>query len=154
MKLFLLFVCCGAVVIIGFLFSNYYKKKLIVFSDLLKFCDVLKSEIKFKKSTINEIFKNNKHMFSKEFNDLVDICFNFVDYKEFNYLSKKEFKIVRNFMLALGKNDVVGEIENIDSRKILLQNYYDDLVIKNKSEGELAVKFSISCAVLIFIIFI
>ncbi len=154
MKLVLLIICCCAVIITGYLYSNYFKKKLIIFYDLLNFCDLLKTEIKLRKTTIIEIVKNSDGQFSKEFKNLIYYYLGLCDKYQQNYLSKSEENLIKNFVLSLGKNDIWGEMENLDVRKNMIQNYCNQLYDKNKREGELGLKFGVLGAVIIFIVFI
>lgn len=155
MKILILIFVCAAVFYLGFCFSQYYKKKLLIFCDLIKLCDILTNQIRFNKSTINKIITDNLLNFSDEFKKLL-ISYYINNNENFSsiYLNNGELIIIKDFLNGLGKFDVQGEIENIKNQQTLIAIKKEELEIKNNKVGALGTKLGVLCALLVFVILV
>lgn len=156
MKLIVLLILCCAVVYVGYLFSMVLKRKLQIFYDLLTFCDLLENSIKLNKDPVYKIVSDNKTMFSKEFNQVINVFYynKSLSSEVKFYLSYQEQLIISNLFKNLGKFDVECEINNLKANKNIVKLHYNELNNRNKNEGVLGVKLGVLFAVLVFIIFI
>ena len=155
MKIIVLLVVCVCVFYIGYLFTSLYKRKLQIFSDLIKLCDLLENKIKFKKELVPQILNESRTLFCKEFNFLIDELYfkiggNIVGI----LLSDYEFKIVKQFFDSIGTLDVEGEISNVKANSEQFKSVYYELKANNKTVGELGVKLGVLLSILVFIIFV
>lgn len=155
MKLYFILLICVAVFYIGYCFSIYYKKKLTIYCDLIKLCEILQSEIKFNKNTIHQIILNNLNSFSNEFKQfLINYYINNNNDYNLIYLNSSEIKTIKNFFDSLGKYDVEGEIAQIKNQQTILALKKDEVEIKNQKIGQLGTKLGVLCALLVFIVLV
>ncbi len=154
MKLLIVIIVSMCVFLLGLMFTNYYKHKLIIFSDVVKFCNLLSSSIRFNKLTIVEFIKFNNDNFSSDFVKILNDYF--IDGKEINcnYLTLKEIENITRFFKSLGKHDVKGEVENIENNKVFFNSIKTEIKNNNDRIGVLGVKLGVLGALLVFIIFI
>lgn len=139
---------------LGYLFTKSYKKKVIIFNDLVKFCEICDLGITINKLSITKIIDEYKDSFSKQFLDIVDNYYlnkNF-DYHS-DYLSVSEEKIVKDFLLSLGKMDVGCELNNLCNNKKAFEKIYRDLK-ENKQKGMLGTKLGVLFGLIFFIVFV
>lgn len=155
MKIFLILVICISIFYLGVCFSKYYKKKLIFFNNLLNFCEILESQIQFKKITINQIIVENLNSFDFEFKQFLNEYYLKNNYNySCMFLNSNENLIVKKFFKSLGKFDVKGEINNLKNQQNLLKIKQAEINDKNNKIGVLGTKLGSLCAILVFIILI
>lgn len=154
MKLLVLIIVCLCVFGLGVMFTNYHKHKLIIFSDLVKFCVLFESSIRFNKLTINQFIKSNFKNFSPEFSKILNDYFVLKKDIDCNYLTSKEIYDIEKFFLSLGSHDLIGEVENIKNNKTIFETAKAEIKTNNERVGLLGVKLGALCALLIFVIFI
>lgn len=155
MKTVVLLIICGCVFYIGCLFTSYYKRKLQIFSDLIKLCDLLESQIKFKKELVPNILLNNKKLFCSDFNMLIDEMYFKSSKQNIGYLlTYNELKIVHQFFDSIGMLDVDNEINNLKANSENFKSILNDLKTNKNGVGELGIKLGVLMSILIFIIFI
>lgn len=155
MKIFLILVICISIFYLGVCFSKYYKKKLVFFNNLLNFCEILESQIQFKKITINQIIVENLNSFDFEFKQFLNEYYLKNNYNySCMFLNSNENLIVKKFFKSLGKFDVKGEINNLKNQQNLLKIKQAEINDKNNKIGVLGTKLGSLCAILVFIILI
>ncbi|HBP44157.1 MAG TPA: hypothetical protein DD621_05815 [Clostridiales bacterium] len=153
-KIIVLIFVCSLITILGFIISNQYKKRIIIFKDLSKFCSICENKIKLNKISIKEIIDENKEIFSKEF---IDIAYNYyiLGNEEYNsnILNFEEEKMVKDFFSSIGKMDLDTEINNMCTYKKNMECKLKYL-LDNKASGQLGAKFGILLSLIVFIVFI
>lgn len=153
-KIIVLIFVCSLITILGFIISNQYKKRIIIFKDLSKFCSICENKIKLNKISIKEIIDENKEIFSKEF---IDIAYNYyiLSNEEYNsnILNFEEEKMVKDFFSSIGKMDVDTEINNMCTYKKNMECKLKHL-LDNKTSGQLGAKLGILLSLIVFIVFI
>lgn len=154
MKLIVLFVVCLCVFYVGYLYTNYHKKKLMIFCDLVKFCGLFESSVRFSKLTLIEIVNKYKNLFCLEFNNILDDYFIKMKPIESDFLSKEEIAEVTDFLSSLGKQDLIGEVENVRDYKTKFISMKTDIENINSKVGGLGIKLGILTSLLIFVIFV
>ena len=153
-KIIVLIFVCSLITILGFIISNQYKKRIIIFKDLSKFCSICENKIKLNKISIKEIIDENKEIFSKEF---IDIAYNYyiLSNEEYNsnILNFEEEKMVKDFFSSIGKMDVDTEINNMYTYKKNMECKLKYL-LDNRTSGQLGAKLGILLSLIVFIVFI
>lgn len=151
------FVCLLVIFIgvsyIGISLSINYSKRERFFNELISFCNVLFNNIKFNKSKLKVVIKENLDNYKTELKDYLQ-----------NYLENKEVKIsllteyenskVNEFFVSIGKLDSFGELNNIENYKIIFNEFYNDCKLNNKKYGNLYSKLGVIFALILVILFI
>lgn len=155
MKIFIILVVCICVFMVGLFFSNYYKNKIKIFLDLIKFCEIYESEIRFSKCEISEIILKNKSQFTTNFYNLLEKYFIYNNkIVDIDCLSKDEILAIESLLSSIGKLDVVGEINNINIQKVKVLSVEKELSSRCDKLSPLSIKLGVLGALLTFIIFI
>ena len=150
------FVCLLVIFIgvsyIGISLSINYSKRERFFNELISFCNVLFNNIKFNKSKLKVVIKENLDNYKTELKDYLQ-----------NYLENKEVKIsllteyenskVNEFFVSIGKLDSFGELNNIENYKIIFNEFYNDCKFNNKKYGNLYSKLGVIFALILVILF-
>lgn len=159
-KLFLLitiFVCC---VLIGVLFSKFFKRKRDFYLDLVSFCDSAKLNISYSRLKLSEIIDNNFQNYSNDFkNFLNEYQRNIICDKEklkdlINFLDKSSSDEIVDFFCSIGKMTKDEEIENFEiNNKRFIQK--KDMAIENYNKySSLFIKLFVVCGLMLVIIFV
>lgn len=138
---------------IGISLSINYSKRERFFNELISFCNVLFNNIKFNKSKLKVVIKENLDNYKTELKDYLQ-----------NYLENKEVKVsllteyenskVNEFFVSIGKLDSFGELNNIENYKIIFNEFYEDCKFNNKKYGNLYSKLGVIFALILVILFI
>ncbi len=150
------FVCLLVIFIgvsyIGISLSINYSKRERFFNELISFCNVLFNNIKFNKSKLKVVIKENLDNYKTELKDYLQ-----------NYLENKEVKVsllteyenckVNEFFVSIGKLDSFGELNNIENYKIIFNEFYNDCKFNNKKYGNLYSKLGVIFALILVILF-
>lgn len=109
MKIYLLIILFILILLFAIFVYFYYKERVIIYKDLKYICGLLSRNIKFKKSSID---------------DIMDLAFSKVSFitryilKNNNYinmvLGKESSEVVHKFFESLGQGDVGYELSNIE----------------------------------------
>lgn len=120
----LLVVLCGA---IGFGISNVYKQRKNFYESYLSFLEILKMEIGFSASKLDEIInKSISNLHNKDFNCLLKNYLNILSseasltneilFKNIKFLNENEKEDILLFFKNLGKTDVFNQVDIIKSK--------------------------------------
>ena len=152
MKIFLLIIVLCCVAYIGWQIKTSLKKKKVFYEDLVNFCEDYKREVTFLKCGLDTIIdKCTKHdsAINKVLTQYLKngTC-------EINDLRHEDVNDIKVFLAGLGKQDVDGEVNNIEFHKSkFVAKLHEHEKIYDKY-GSFSVKMSALVGVLICIILI
>lgn len=157
--LIVLLVCSSGY--IGKLFSDKYKKRVKIYSTLIKFAEFLKLNIYSLQENIVIIFDkfiSQNQSIGNDFDKIKQIVINnktsvydFRKIKLFNELKSGEIEDVKDFFNLLGKNNLDLQISLIDNYLHIFKLKLEECNIDQKQKGNISYKLSLSLGVMIAI---
>ena len=149
-KIICLIVLCVAFVLLARGVRDYYAKRKNFSLDMLNLIKTISSEISFLKKDIKLICTNNSfgladEMINQYYRDN-KVCI--------NYLSAHENQLLLDFMNSLGKQNVQGELGNLEYYKLKFEKFSSECESKYNTHGVLIYKLIMLAGLLLCIVFI
>lgn len=155
MKIFVLSIIALTIFYLGYLINMFFKKQCEIFGELVKFCSLLISQIKFTKNHVKKIVEENLSLFNSDFKNILSNYFiNNCGVVKSIYLLRCDEVEILNFFNSIGKLDALGEVCNIENNKIFFELRLRDKEEKNRKYGALSKKLGALIGLLLFIIFL
>lgn len=157
----ILFACC---VVVGYIFSSKYKKRMSFFSTLILLAQKLDVEINFSRERLKKLIESFDE---KSRGALLGIDKAFIDYLENggeltserlfgknNLIKSEDREIVTIFFRSLGRSDVENQSKEIKNSISRFEKLLNDASSENKKYGKLGTKLGIITGLAIIIILI
>lgn len=151
-KVLLLFGMMGISIAIGFRIKKHYHTRYKIYYEFKNLLQEIKSEISF--------LKNDKNIILSRISDKCNVIGDFIKrYIKYGVgscetLSCEENLYLNTILDSIGKNDVEGELNNIDYYFTIINQTYCDVLDKYNRYGGFAVKIAIVIGALVTIILI
>ncbi len=130
----------------GLHFSKRYKQKSVYFAQLIDFVTLLKTEISFRRESIEKIvkeYKSSSTLFCEQLKQLAD----YYDGKPLElkrgFLSTEEYAQVSNFLSFLGSTDAVTQISGIQASCDIFSAYENKHTAKFNKYGSALIKLGL-----------
>lgn len=157
----IVFTCC---VVVGYIFSIKYKKRMLFFSSLVMFAQKLDVEINYSRERLKILIEGIDEKGKK---NLLGIDKNFLAYlagseelsqevlfKNISILKNDEKEVVYLFFKSLGRSDVIGQSKEIQSYIKRFEDSSTSAIAENKKYGSLCFKLGIVAGLLAIILLI
>ena len=138
---------------IGFGASKNYSRKVAFYNELILFCNVLISNIRFNKNKLKIIIEDYMG------NVGIDIKNYLLGYlngniEDIHFISRYDNSKIKEFFTGLGSFDSDGEIGYIENYKLYFDSCYSKSVEENKKYGALYSKLGVVAGLVLLILFI
>lgn len=134
-KLLFVLIIVGCFTYIGYSLSNYYRKRVLFFTECVNFCNSISLKINFSKSFLKELIEKQVEISKSEIKDVFKNYLETYSLEKINiyYLCDDEKNIFINFVNELGKFDCENQLNQIEKCKNEFENILDTS-IKEKSK--------------------
>lgn len=152
MKFSLLLIVFSCVVYFGYQIKEKLKSKKIFYEELIAFCEDYKREIGFLKCELKSIVDRC----TKNDGLINEVLIGFIENKEckIDFLKEEEVAEIKSFLLSLGKQDIDGEINNVDFYEGKFKTKLGEHVQRFDKFGGFSIKMSALLGLLICVILI
>ena len=131
--------------------ANYIKDKYYYFSSLVNSCELIKSDLIYKKRSIKEILSVDFQ--SLDFNQTIKSYFNSDEFFP-KYLNIEEKVLVKDYFKALGKGDTNSQLSIISSFKEEFLKIASDSKREFDKSYKVTIKVGFSIGIMLFVLVI
>lgn len=138
---------------IGIITSKNYSKREVFYNELIMFCNVLISNIRFNKNKLRVVVEDYINIASI---DMKNYLLSYIndDIEDIYFISKYDNAKIKEFFIGLGNFDTSGEIGYIENYKLYFNDCYAKSVEENKKYGALYSKLGVIAGLVLLILFI
>ncbi len=164
MKWILMVILFAGCLLVGYLYSNKYKKRVDFFNSLIYFAQKLDVEINFSRERLKKLVENFDE---KAKSNLQGIDISFLKYlneggdltaeslfKNKGLIKKEEKEVVTMFFKNLGRSDVENQTKEIKNSIERFEKLQNDALMEYKKFGKLGIKLGIIAGLALVIILI